>query len=192
MFFAVDTETTGLIDAKPIEIAIVNLENVSFNMCERICTHAGLITPEAFSVHHISSDMLLGCKSELEVMTLFIDFIVSNAPLKEPIVLVAHNANFDKGVIERALFRCDLVLPSNVTWQCTQKMSIDMGNARGRGKNTLEACCKREGIEYVNAHSALPDAIMCGRLFTQFMSKLKLNDTNVANALLLLGLASCK
>lgn len=162
MHFAVDTETTGLKNSYPVEIAAVKVEDVLVNFCQRIRTTAD-IDPRAQAVHGISKASLANCPSELQVMNSFMEFLLSNAGGR-PIVLVAHNAKFDRDVIERALQRCGLALPANTTWECTMTMS----RAQNHQYNKLSDCCARAGIPYDDGHCALPDAIMCALVFKSF------------------------
>lgn len=160
MHFAVDTETNALKSPYPLEIAAVKIDDTSISFCQRIRTVA-TIDPRAQAVHGISEASLVNCPSEVSVMTAFRDFLLTQANGR-PIVLVAHNAKFDRGVIERALKRCGLDLP--VAWECTMEMS----RAQNHASNKLSDCCARAGIPYEDSHCALPDAIMCARVFRSF------------------------
>lgn len=160
--FAVDTETTSLKLPYPIEIAAVMVDDLSVTYCQRIRTQAK-IDPRAQAVHGISHACLAKCPEEREVMAQFVDFLRRHAGTRS-IVLVAHNARFDREVIERALQRCELSLPSDTSWECT----LTMSRSKMHDSNTLSACCARAGIAYEDAHCALPDAIMCAQVFKHF------------------------
>jgi DNA polymerase III epsilon subunit-like protein len=162
MHFAVDTETNSLNDPYPIEISAVKIDDFSVFFCERIRTDSK-IDSRAQEVHGISSMSLIHCRNEADVMKSFINFLSQHAKESE-IVLVAHNAKFDKLVILNALKRCNMSLPNNVTWECTREMSRQKQNRN----NKLSDCCLRAGIMYKDAHCALPDAIMCARVFKDF------------------------
>jgi DNA polymerase III epsilon subunit-like protein len=162
MHFAIDTETTSLKDPFPVEIAAVKVDDFSVAFCERIRATEP-IDPYAEAVHGISDRSLINCRPESEVMTDFLKFIVDEAKGSH-IVLVAHNAKFDQTVIQNALQRCNLALPPSTTWECTMQMS----RAKKFKNCKLSDCCLRAGIDYKDAHSALPDAIMCARVFKDF------------------------
>lgn len=162
MHFAVDTETTSLKDPYPVEIAAVKVDDFSVAFCERIRAIVA-IDARAEAVHGISERALINCRNEFEVMTDFLQFIVRESK-GSPIVLVAHNAKFDEEVIKNALLRCKLVLPPTTSWACTMQMS----RAKKFKKCKLSDCCLRVGIAYKDSHSALPDAIMCARVFKTF------------------------
>lgn len=160
--FAVDTETTSLKQSYPIEIAAVKIDDLGVTFCQRIRTQAK-IDPRAQAVHGISQVSLAKCPEERVVMAQFLDFLRAQAG-NRAIVLVAHNARFDRDVIERALQRCSLSLPSDTTWECTMTMS----RREMHESHTLAACCARAGIAYEDAHCALSDAIMCAQVFRNF------------------------
>jgi DNA polymerase III epsilon subunit-like protein len=155
--FAVDTETTAFKNAYPVEIAAVKVDDLSIAFCQRIRTSA-FMEPRAEAVHGISQASLANAPTETIVMAAFRDFLLAHAGGRN-IVLVAHNARFDREVIENALQRCGLTLP--LTWMCTMAMN----RARKHKNNKLSDCCARAGIPYDDGHSALPDARMCALVF---------------------------
>lgn len=76
--------------------------------------------------------------------------------------LVAHNAGFDRGVLQQTmafhgLDYSDLQVPE---WKCT----LEIYRSKGFRPANLAACCNRLGIE-LNHHEALSDALACARLF---------------------------
>jgi DNA polymerase-3 subunit epsilon len=157
--FAIDTETTDLKNAHPIEIAAVCVDDFSIVFCERIRPSID-IDPKAQAVHGISLESLSQCRSESEVMNDFVLFLTTNNAK----TLVAHNAAFDKNVIHGALQRSHLQIPE-FEWECTLEMSR---RKMPKLKHKLSDCCLRLGIDYKDAHCALPDAIMCARVFKSF------------------------
>ena len=38
-------------------------------------------------------------------------------------------------------------------------------------KHTLKDCCQRANIEYLDGHSALPDAQMCAEVYKDFLTQ---------------------
>lgn len=165
VYFAVDTETTGLKSPWPIEIGACKIEDVSISFCEKIKTEAE-IEPGACLIHGITKESLSQCQNEDQVLTNFLRFLNTNSQHKH-IVLVAHNAKYDKGVIERALKRHNLKFPPNTTWECTMELSKSMDKLK-KLKHSLRECCHRIGVEYKDSHSALPDAQMCAKVFQGF------------------------
>lgn len=177
MHFAIDTETTGLRSPWPVEIAAVRVDDFSRAFCERINTPEP-IDPRASDVHGIFAADLAHCRSELAVIKDFLVYLAEHSAGQAP-VLVAHNARFDRAVLEGALRRCNLELPRGTTWLCT----LEMSRARGHAKNTLAACCQRAGVSYEDGHCALPDAIMCARVYRAFYDEQhRVRDAQFAQA----------
>ena len=76
--------------------------------------------------------------------------------------LVAHNANFDRDVLQQTMAHygldyADLQLPD---WECTLKIY----RAKGFKPANLAACCDRLNIP-LNHHEALSDALACAELY---------------------------
>lgn len=157
--FAIDTETTGFKDSRPIEIAAVCIDDYSINFCKRIKPLVE-IEEGAFNVHGISKDMLKDCPEEKDVLTDFLKFLLKHNAQ----ILIAHNASFDKKILRDAFERHDLKFPT-VEWECTLLKSRSLYPGQ---KHKLSNCCVRAGIEYLDSHSALPDAIMCAKVYKSF------------------------
>jgi DNA polymerase III epsilon subunit-like protein len=175
MLIVIDVETTDPENAHPIEIAAAVLPHLDVTFKERIRPSPGVkISPKATKFHHIKISDLELYRSEKEVMTAFIAFlkdkgaptIASGGTLQ----LVAHIATFDRRVIDSALERCGLTseMPSH-TWLCTMLLSRATYAVHGTRHHTLEWCCVRAGIPYTNAHAALAEAKMCGKVYLALM-----------------------
>lgn len=181
---AIDTETTGLWDAHPIELALVDVRRPldADAFCERICTSAP-IQPAATAVHGITAEDLKACRSEAAVLGSAMGWLLAqiDADGGRPVVLVAHNASFDRAVLERALARCGLALPQGTSWECTLEMSRQQGLPRGV-RHTLRDCCERAGVPYVDGHSALADARMCAAVYAHFFADTEEDKANAAGA----------
>lgn len=77
--------------------------------------------------------------------------------------LVAHNAQFDMRVLKGTLESWGLELPYN-EYYCTLSLSRKLW--KGKMSYKLSYLCSEFGWEY-DAHNALSDAQMCGRIFTK-------------------------
>ena len=159
--FGIDTETTGLKDPHPIEFAAFRIgSEESFQELMKPCKE---IEEGATRTHGICALDLDQCTTEATALQNLANFLKASAGDKS-IVLVAHNARFDKNVITSALERskaCGIDWPE-VTWFCTR----DLARTKLRiPKYTLEACCESVNIPYKGAHRALADAKMCANLF---------------------------
>jgi DNA polymerase III subunit epsilon len=76
--------------------------------------------------------------------------------------LVAHNAGFDRGVLEKTMehYGLDYDALQLSGWECTMRIY----QAKGFQPYRLCDCCDRLGIE-LNHHEALSDALACARLY---------------------------
>jgi DNA polymerase-3 subunit epsilon len=76
--------------------------------------------------------------------------------------VVAHNAIFDRGVLQNTMhhYGLDYDALQLSGWKCT----CNIYRAKGFKPATLDACCERLNIE-LNHHEALSDAIACARLY---------------------------
>jgi DNA polymerase III subunit epsilon len=88
--------------------------------------------------------------------------------------IVCHNADFDLLKLEETLKFYDFPIP-NYTFSCTLKIF-------GEG---LEACCKKQNIEFINHHDALSDAEACAKLYFKYLESngeifIKKDDTPFA------------
>jgi DNA polymerase III epsilon subunit-like protein len=129
-------------------------------------------------VHGISNEDVSKCRNAQAVLDDFIQFLGNG-----PITLIAHNASFDKRMIESS-FKVSIsndssaetytqIIPKvlrEATWICTMKMSKQrypdkfVPMTSEPVKHTLKDCCNRANIPYMDGHSALPDAQMCGKV----------------------------
>lgn len=166
-FIAIDTETTGFRNPLPVEIAAVDVSSGQ-SFCERIKVPLGFLEASATAVHGISDKDLDGCASMSEVLQRFVQFVNDG-----PVTFVAHNASFDKKVMENAFAFCQTVVPlpiQNAQWICTLSMSkkrlpLKFAPLTNHPvKHTLKDCCERANIAYLDGHSALPDAQMCAAI----------------------------
>lgn len=161
---AIDTETTGLVKPRPIELGMLVVHQPASEFCERIRTDVP-IEPGATAVHGMTSADLEHARDEGSVLRdalAWLETVRGDAP---QLLLVAHNAAYDRGVLEDALQRHGLALPQGVAWECTLAMSRARRDLPPSARHTLHACCVREGIPYLHAHSALGDARMCAAVY---------------------------
>lgn len=76
--------------------------------------------------------------------------------------LVAHNANFDRDVLQQtmAYYRLDYTDLQLPDWECT----LGIYRAKGFKPADLATCCNRLNIP-LNHHEALSDALACAELY---------------------------
>jgi DNA polymerase-3 subunit epsilon len=78
--------------------------------------------------------------------------------------IVAHNENFDRGVLQQtmSLYGLDYAgLNLSEKWECTMKICRENEKYPSSG---LAECCRIENIE-LNHHEALSDARACAELY---------------------------
>jgi DNA polymerase III subunit epsilon len=98
-------------------------------------------------------------------------------------VLLAHSARFDTHVLRDAFERCGLDWPDPPTL-CTVQLARRF--APLARKRSLAPLADSLGIEVVEVHRALPDALTCARVFCALFPRLCAHAATVAEALDLL------
>lgn len=142
-FIAVDTETTGFASPELVELAAFDIETKQ-SFCERICPPK-LIDAHATAVHGIRDEDVLNCRKTSDVLADFQKFLGSG-----PITLIAHNAPFDKRVLETSFHNAGLNLDAQ--WICTMAMSKQrypdkkVPHSEEPVKHTLKDCCQRASV----------------------------------------------
>ncbi len=86
--------------------------------------------------------------------------------------LVAHNAQFDMGVLSHTLHSWNLGCPG-YRYFCTLSLSRKLW--KGKPSYRLTALAEELGWEY-DAHNALEDALVCGRLFSRLCGDVLFSD----------------
>lgn len=157
-----DTETTGMnqvgahyeghriIEIGAVEVINRRLTGRNFHIYLK---PDRLVDPEAFMVHGISDDFLLGQPSFADVVDEFLEFIRGAE-------LVIHNAPFDIGFMDYEFAKLGRDLPKTETF-CTITDSLVMARRLFPGKrNSLDALCNRYEIDNSKRtlHGALLDA----------------------------------
>jgi DNA polymerase III subunit epsilon len=105
------------------------------------------------------------------------------AELLEGRVLVAHNARFDRGVLEQAFERVGLSWPEPPVL-CTVQLARRFAPLARR--RTLAPLADSLGIEVREVHRALPDALTCARVFCALFPRLCANAASIREAVDLL------
>jgi DNA polymerase-3 subunit epsilon len=148
----IDVETTGLSPYRDeiVELAITlfRYDPVKGRVLEVLSEYSGLREPscpmrrDASAVHGITRHMVRGLK---------LDYRRIRTILREADFVVAHNATFDRGFVER-------LMPSshNSSWLCSLN-GIDW-EARGFTSRRLEDLAAAHEIENPRAHRASGDA----------------------------------
>ena len=116
-------------------------------------------------VHHLSPLDITKAPTLKELWPEIREFI-KNDPL------VAHNAQFYMNVLRHTLVAWDLDVPS-YKYFCTLSLSRKLW--KGRRSYKLTSLAEDMGWEY-DAHNALADAEVCGKLFSRLCGEVLYND----------------
>jgi DNA polymerase III epsilon subunit family exonuclease len=173
-FVAWDTETTGFLpNGRIIEFGLVVFENGeavhewSHLFCPENVDWQDSRVKEALAVNHITREMLEGQPTFNQVVP---DLLLE----LEHDVWVAHNAEFDLGMLKSEFARCGREAPAPVLSVCTKLLGAYFANAPG---NKLAQVAERYGVKQAEAHRAVGDAWTCGSIFQEMVRSGKLPDT---------------
>ncbi len=147
--FFIDTETTGLKDARLIQLAFMSDVGVSFNHLYKPPTPIDI---EAMEVHHVTQKMVDDKPSFSIVVERVKDLIKGG-------IIVAHNAEFDLRVLEaEGIFIHE--------WICTKKVAKHLWP--DFKAHRLQYLRYRLGIEVdAGAHEAMADVKVLQAVFAE-------------------------
>ena len=165
-----DTETTGLLDDENAEVieAAVALFNVETRSV--LAAFGGLVpfvvdVPEAAAVvHGVTTDRLRAAADSVEdeARNLWNPLAVSRTFFEnyKPIAVLAHNAEFDRGMVARHDAWWD-----TVPWVCSQR-DIEYPRA-GNYSRKLQHLAVDYGLVAIQTHRALDDVLMLCNLLAE-------------------------
>ena len=158
-YCAIDFETASRYADSACSIGLVKMDAEGSLLDE----YYSLIRPPVLyfdpfntSIHHLSEEKIRKAPTMKDLWPGIRDFI-------GPLPLVAHNAQFDIRVLRSALGSWGLE-PCHNDYYCT--LSLSRRVWKGLGSYKLTALAEGFGWEY-EAHNALADSIVCGRLFAK-------------------------
>ncbi len=194
-----DTETTGIhtISAWPVEIAGVRMCGTFLtDRCySSLCRPDVIVTPEVTAIHGISDDDVRDAPSPMEAIDGFFEWAGA------PAVFVAHNAQFDLGILATAYRRAQRKPPAGLivldTLVIAQKLlsapshSLDtltriIGEARNFEVPLMGGsepdCIGEKAVmhELGNSHRALPDSLRTAILW-RFLATTYGEDKTIAD-----------
>jgi DNA polymerase III epsilon subunit family exonuclease len=159
-FVSVDVETTGLDPRRDaiIEIGAVRVrggaivdEFETLVACDRAIPH------DAWRVHRISADMLVGRPPPARAIRMLLSFIGDGVP-------VEHSWKaFDVAFLENALGQ-------PLAPVCINTCTLSRRLFPFHRKHSLEECCRRHSITNQQAHRALSDARATAQLLLYFLT----------------------
>lgn len=164
-----DTESTGLEpDDRVIEIACVELIDhrpTGKTWHSYVNPEGRPVHPEAFAVHGLSDEFLADKPTFREIVDDLRAFVGDCR-------IVAHNANFDCGMLNTELRRIDYPPSRYETWTDTLALAVRKFGS-GPGRNTLDALCDRFGIDRSRRtkHDALVDCQLLAEVYLELIEE---------------------
>jgi len=159
-----DTETTGLYPWDGDEIIsigavrIINARLLQDDVFHRLIDPRRIIRTEAMKVHGIRPEMLKGCPTIDQVLPLFHRFV-------EDTVLVGHNVGFDLRFLQMKEETTGIRFNNAVL----DTMMLSVVVHPNQETHSLEAIGSRLGVDLVERHSALGDALTTGRILLRLI-----------------------
>ena len=159
-----DTETTGLRPEESDEIIalgavrIVNGRLLREEAFDTLIDPRRTVPPAATRIHGLTAEDLQGQPTLDVVLPRFHRFAQES-------VLVAHNAAFDLGFLKQKEQRTGLRFDHPVL----DTMLLSAVVLPAQEDHSLDALARRLGIQVVNRHSALGDALMTGAVFLKLL-----------------------
>ena len=166
-YIAIDTETTG---PDPDECSLVEIGMYGKGVQSSHLVDPGVdIPPSASAVHHITNNHVQGCDSPDVV----ISGLMNHGRFHPEDTLIAHNAKFDRPVLERA------GVPDHLNWICTYKVAmVAWPEAPAHNLQTLRYW---RGLDdppedMGHPHRALYDAFCCYHLWEELSKDVPVHD----------------
>ena len=167
-YTAIDFETASILRDSACSIGLVRFNEDG----ESTDSYYSLIRPPVLrfdpvctAVHHLDPYEIAKAPTFRDIWNEIDDFIGSRP-------LVAHNAQFDMGVLSHTLHSWGLECPQYY-YYCTLSLSRKLW--KGKPSYRLTSLASELGWEY-DAHNALADALICGRLFSRLCGEVLFSD----------------
>ena len=181
-FVVLDTETTGLDVNKDRILCIgalgLHKNSIHVNDTLEIYIKQEYYQAETAEIHGIIKNERIPCCTELEALIKLLDFLGNS-------VLVAHHANFDRAILNKALNRHSLPALKNTvldTAALYKRTLIDSPLLERKSHYTLDDLALKFNISKKDRHTALGDAYITAIAFLKIADalsnkgKLKLKD----------------
>ncbi|RYV52297.1 3'-5' exonuclease [Pengzhenrongella frigida] len=163
-----DTETTGLDPVRGDEIISVGAVRMVNGRLLRRETFERLVDPRrsvpasSTAIHGLTADMLAGQPTIDAVLPAF-------ARYAQDTVLVGHNVGFDLQFLRLKEARTGVRLRQPVL----DTLLLDAALHPDHDDHSLEAIAARLGVEVVDRHTALGDALVTGEVFVRLLTVLR-------------------
>lgn len=163
-----DTETTGLNPAEGDDIIAIGAVRIVNARLLRQETFSQLVrprhglSPESIAIHGITDAMLAGQPAIETVLPRFFRFA-------EDTVLIAHNAAFDMRFLQMQEERTGI----RFTQPVLDTLLLSQAIHPHQQEHAFEAIAARLGVEIVDRHTALGDALAAGEMFLSMLPLLE-------------------
>lgn len=160
-----DIETTGFNSQNDRIIEIGAVKVINGEITETFSEFVNPQMPIPYKITQlttITDDMVKNARTIEEILPQFLDFCKES-------ILVAHNAGFDTGFIQKNCQRLNLSYEYTVVDTLGLARCL-MGHL---GKYTLDNICKHLNIVLETHHRAVDDATATGKIFIRFIEMLK-------------------
>ncbi len=167
-YIAIDFETASSSPASACSVGLVRMDEegmIEDKFYSLIRPKNPEFDPVCFSIHHLDPLSILQAPTMADIWPEMKSFIGS-------FPLVAHNAPFDIKVLRETLASWNIEVFHN-PYYCTLSLSRKLW--KGRRSYRLTALAEEMGLEY-EAHNALADSEVCGRLFSRLCGNALFDD----------------
>ncbi|WP_194767715.1 PolC-type DNA polymerase III [Tamlana sp. I1] len=170
-FIAFDTETTGfsIKEDRVLSIGAVSFTNkvIDVNKTLELYLQQDVFKAESVKIHGILKSSTIDKINELEALKTFLAYIKND-------VLIAHHANFDRGMINEMLQRHGLGKLKNefIDTGVLYKKSIHVIYREEQPAYTLDYLCNELNVPMVDRHTATGDALITALVFLKILARL--------------------
>ncbi len=164
-YIAFDVETTGL---SVYSDRIIELGAVIFEKGEIAGRYGTLVNPEknisaeATRINHITNDMLRTAPTEEQAYPFLVSFL--GDAIQANTIICAHNAQFDMSFLRETLIRLGI----NGTIRYVDTLSLSRQHLK-LSSYKQESVASFYGIVNQNAHRAVTDAEVCGKILWELL-----------------------
>ena len=176
-YVVLDTETTGLDvsdNHRIIEIGCVEIINRSItqNTFHQYINPGRLIDASATSIHGITNDKLTNQPMFADIKDKLISFVNNGQ-------VIAHNASFDIGFLEKEFNDCGIdIYKINLFSKIHDTLAMARELYPGK-RNSLDALCSRLNVD--NSSRALHAALLDAELLAQVYLRMTMGQSTLSN-----------
>lgn len=178
-FVVLDSETTGLNDARFVQLAIIDKHGKT--LFNELINPGVKIEDGAKAVHGITEEMVTGEKPFIHYQHQILEILTGKT-------IIIYNADFDMSILNHELSSDIIIYDFISDYHCVMKEYAKYhGEKSHRGGykwQSLTNACIQMGIEIKNAHNALGDCLMTLALIKAMAGHEEKPETSEIEALL--------